>query len=205
MSPNCGVFSGMRCLKMLFFGLPSHKFLATPLHSWNCFNKGRFVCVGIFVVLGFFCLQCFDAVGWVSGRVYGLQKTMSGGALAWLSVWREVQTCIWSSWCHCHSLSLASEKSRLVLLFWYRFTCSPRQRAVKRCVCVCRIFCTFHVLFSRLVYPVSCICELGVLWLNTYQVFMPLPIDCFRAVHPSVRVCMWVEVFPLLDAVGFSV
>jgi len=121
---------------MLFFGLPSHKFLATPLHSWNCFNKGRFVCVGIFVVLGFFCLQCFDAVGWVSGRVYGLQKTMSGGALAWLSVWREVQTCIWSSWCHCHSLSLASEKSRLVLLFWYRFTCSPRQRAVKRCVCV---------------------------------------------------------------------
>ena len=72
-------------------------------------------------------------------------------------------------------------------------------------VCVCRIFCTFHVLFSRLVYPVSCICELGVLWLNTYQVFMPLPIDCFRAVHPSVHVCMWVEVFPLLDAVGFSV
>ena len=42
--------------------------------------------------------------------------------LAWLSVWSEVQTCIWPSWCHCPSLSLASVKSRLVLLFWYRLT-----------------------------------------------------------------------------------
>jgi len=40
----------------------------------------------------------------------------------WLSVWSEVQTCIWPSWCHCHSLSLASVKSRLVLHFWYRLT-----------------------------------------------------------------------------------
>ena len=42
--------------------------------------------------------------------------------LAWLSVWSEVQTCIRPSWCHCHSLSLASVKSRLVLPFWYRLT-----------------------------------------------------------------------------------
>ena len=42
-------------------------------------------------------------------------KKMSGGVLAWLSVWSEVQTCIQSSGCHCHSLSLASVKSRLVL------------------------------------------------------------------------------------------
>jgi len=26
----------------------------------------------------------------------------------WLSVWGEVQICIWPSWCHCHSLSLAA-------------------------------------------------------------------------------------------------
>jgi len=52
-------------------------------------------------------------------------KKLSGGVLAWLSVWSEVQTCIWPSWCHCHSLSLASVKSRLVLPVWYR------------CVCVC--------------------------------------------------------------------
>ena len=39
------------------------------------------------------CLQCFDAVGWAAGRASGL----SGGVLAWLSVWSEVQTCIWPS------------------------------------------------------------------------------------------------------------
>jgi len=42
------------------------------------------------------CLQCFDAVGWAAGR------TPSGF--------------------HCHSLPLASVKSRLVLPFWYRLT-----------------------------------------------------------------------------------
>ena len=51
-------------------------------------------------------------------------KKLSGGVLVLLSVWSEVQTCIWPSWCHCHShsLSLASVKSRLVLPFWYRLT-----------------------------------------------------------------------------------
>ena len=47
-------------------------------------------------------------------------KKVSGGMLAWFSVWSEVQTCMWPSWCHCHSLSFASVKSRLVLPFWYR-------------------------------------------------------------------------------------
>ena len=49
-------------------------------------------------------------------------SALSGGVLAWLPVWSEVQTCIWPSWCHCHSLSVASVKSRLVLPFWYRLT-----------------------------------------------------------------------------------
>ena len=50
---------------------------------------------------------------WLGGRK-GIRpvKNLSGGVLAWLSVWSEVQTCIWPSWCHCHSLSLASVKSR---------------------------------------------------------------------------------------------
>ena len=30
--------------------------------------------------------------------------------------------CIWPGWCHCHSLSLASVKSRLVSAFWYCLT-----------------------------------------------------------------------------------
>ena len=49
-------------------------------------------------------------------------KKLSGGMLVWLSVWIEVQTCIWPSGFHCHSLSLASVKSRLVLPFSYRLT-----------------------------------------------------------------------------------
>jgi len=31
---------------------------------------------------------------------------ISDEMLAWLSVWGEMQICIWPSWCHCHSLSL---------------------------------------------------------------------------------------------------
>ena len=57
--------------------------------------------------------------------------------LAWLSVWSEVQTCICPSWCHCHSLSLASVKSRLVLPFWYRLTqVVPEKGPLNGCVCV---------------------------------------------------------------------
>ena len=40
------------------------------------------------------------------------------------------------SWCHCHSLSLASVKSRLVLLFWYRLTrVVPDIGLLNGCVC----------------------------------------------------------------------
>jgi len=59
-------------------------------------------------------------VGWQEGHL--ACKKLSGGVLAWLSVWSEVQTCIWPSGFHCHSLSLASVKSRLVLPFLYGLT-----------------------------------------------------------------------------------
>ena len=65
-------------------------------------------------------------------------KKLSGGVLARLSVWSEVQTCIWPSWCHCHSPSLASLKSRLVLPFWYRLTQVVLKKGpLNGCVCVC--------------------------------------------------------------------
>ena len=64
-------------------------------------------------------------------------KKLSGRVLEWLSVWSEVQTCLWPSWCHCHSLSLASVKSRLVLPFWYRLTwVVPEKGPLNGCVCV---------------------------------------------------------------------
>ena len=60
---------------------------------------------------------------WLGGRK-GIRpvKKQSGGVLVWLSVWSEVQTCIWPSWCHCQSLPLAPVNSRLVLPIWYRLT-----------------------------------------------------------------------------------
>ena len=66
----------------------------------------------------------FTALTLLVGRQEGHPacKKLSSGVLAWLSVWNEVQTCIWPSRCHCHSMSLASVKSRLVLPFWYRLT-----------------------------------------------------------------------------------
>jgi len=53
-------------------------------------------------------------VGWQEG--YPACNKLSGGVLAWLSVWGEVQICLCPSWCYCHSLSLASVKSRLLLV-----------------------------------------------------------------------------------------
>ena len=47
-----------------------------------------------------------------------------------------MQTCMWPSWCRCHSLSLASVKSRLVLPFWYRLTwVVPEKGPLNGCVC----------------------------------------------------------------------
>ena len=80
----------------------------------------------------------FSALTLLVGRQEGHPacKKLSGGVLVWLSLWSEVQTCIWPSWCHCHSLSLASVKSRLVLPFWYRPTrVVPDKGPLNGCVC----------------------------------------------------------------------
>ena len=81
---------------------------------------------------------------WLGGRK-GIRpvKKLSGGVLAWLSVWSEVQTCVWPSWCHCHSLSLASVKSRLALPFWYRLTWVVPEKGPLN-VCVCVYICTHY-------------------------------------------------------------
>ena len=88
--------------------------------------------------------HAFSALTLLVGRQEGHMacKKLSGGVLAWLSVWNEVQTCIWPSWCHSHSLSLASVKSRLVLPFWYRLTRvvpdkGPLNGCVRACVHAC--------------------------------------------------------------------
>ena len=89
-------------------------------------------CEGLYIVthdlwkyiLLIFLLNAFSASTLLAGQQEGHPacKKLSSEVLAWLSVWSEVQICIWPSWCHCHSLSLALVKSRLVLPFWYWLT-----------------------------------------------------------------------------------
>jgi len=81
--------------------------------------------------------------------------------LAWLSAWSEVQTCILPSRCQCHSLSLASVKSRLVLHLWYRLTwVVPDKGPLNGCVCVCVCLSSscVHVLCIRLQDTCACLC-----------------------------------------------
>jgi len=83
----------------------------TPTASWHCLLGGR---KGIRSV-----------------------KKLSSEVLAWLSVWSEMQTCMWPSWCHYHSLSLAPVKSKLVLPFWCWLTRVVLDKGpLNGCVCV---------------------------------------------------------------------
>ena len=105
-------------------------------------NSAWFLCDVIFMTIFCACVCGYSAfsaltllVGWQEG--HPACKKLRGGVLAWLSVWSEVQTCIWSSWCHCQSLCLASVKSRLVLPFWYWLTRVLTDKGpLNGCVCV---------------------------------------------------------------------
>ena len=81
-------------------------------------------------------------VGWQEGHL--ACKKVRGGVLAWLSVWSKVQTCIWHSWCHCHSLPLASVKSRLVLPFCYQLTQVVLDKGPLN-MCVCCIYKRYNL------------------------------------------------------------
>jgi len=61
---------------------------------------------------------------WLGGRKsIRSVKNMSEVVLAWLSVWREVQTiCIWSSWCHCHPIISCFIKIQNGSTFWCHLT-----------------------------------------------------------------------------------
>jgi len=74
-------------------------------------------------------------VGWQEG--HPASKKLSGGLLAWFSVWSEVQTCIMPSYCHCHSLSCYSKIQIGFTFLVPAHPGSPGKRAIKRVfVCV---------------------------------------------------------------------
>ena len=111
-----------------FFSRSSTSFLL----SWFCYKQHKVSTVTVECRLHHMCrrtvsqfqhidcwILCLSALTLLVGRQKGHPacKKLSGGVLTWLSVWSEVQTCTWPSWCHCHSLSLASVKSTLVFAF----------------------------------------------------------------------------------------
>ena len=113
----------------------------------------------------------FSAISFILFKKYSISlqeghpacKKQSGGVLAWLSVWSEVQTCIWPSWCHCHSLSLAPVKSRLVLPFCYRLTqVVLEKRPLNGCCCCCSF-----ILFKFSPVVIKIFVKPLVTWINT--------------------------------------
>ena len=132
----------------------------------------------------YLCLQCFDTVGWAAGR--GEQW---GAGVVIRLVWG-VHTCIRPTWCHCHSLSLASGKSRLVFTFPVpAHPGSPGQRAVK-CVCVC-VTITVTILLPSVLW--HC-------WLGVRKSIRPVKIEWWGVgvvVCSKVQiVCIWSSCHP---------
>ena len=91
--------------------------------------------------------------------------------------WCLVITLLYAHYCHFHSLSLASVKSRLVLPFWYRLTQvvpekGPLNVCVRVCVCACVCVCVclracmcvcVRACVRAFVRVNYCICFVGIL------------------------------------------
>jgi len=130
----------------------------------------------------------FSALTLLVGRQEGHPacKKLSGGLLAWLSIWSKVQTCIWPRWCHCHSLSLASVKSRLVLPFWYWLTrVVPEKGPLNGCVCRCHKFDLILVLVTAQVWFDHC-SPVNVYFMNLPLVMHALAALTFYNCSPCV-------------------
>ena len=87
-------------------------------------------------------------------------KKLSGGMLAWLYVWVRELICIWPSWCHCHSLSLAPVNQDSFYLPGLTFLVlahpgSPGQNPrgpLNGCVRACVHACDIWVCYSCLIW-----------------------------------------------------
>jgi len=127
----------------------------------------------------------FSALTLLVGQQEGYPacKKLSGRVLTWLSVWCEVQTCIWHSWCHCHSLSLAPVKSRFVLRFWYRLTwVVPDKGPLSGCMYVC----WWEWLLTQI-----CLCNFHKMVVCACMIFGKYFFQCFNAASGGNRKGIW--------------
>ena len=143
--------------------------VSSPTDDCLNFDSDVFACVWIITIshwglkINFWVIMMVSVLWrcWLGGRK-GIRpvKTEWWGTG---SFWSEVQTCIWPSWCHCHSLSLAPVKSRLVLLFWIRLTqVVLEKRPLNGCSVVVVVImmvcnhgiavCLFSILDQRLIF-----------------------------------------------------
>jgi len=105
-------------------------------------------------------LQCFDT--WLGGRkgIRPVKNRVVGYWRGYLSGAR-CRLAFWPSWCHCHSLSLAAVKSRLVLPFWYRLTqVVLEKRPLNGCS-------SYTVYFTHTHYCLKALCPVLPVWAST--------------------------------------
>ena len=110
------------------------------------------------------CLQCFDTVGWASGRASGC-KRLSDELLAWLSVWNEMLVV---RWCHCHPIISCFISIKIGLTFLVpAYPGCPRKKPLNGCLSVlCKDSdISFLLSHSKFVDKERMIPTLVVVWL----------------------------------------
>ena len=137
----------LACIDELSKALSLHRERGTGCHqSWSCcsrlllfFTNWKDFCSSVpMCSLPSVLWRC-----WLGGRK-GIRPVKNWAVGCWCGYLpgelHMSQTCICPIWCHCHSLSLVSVKSRLVLPFWYRLTQVVQEKGplnARACVCVC--------------------------------------------------------------------
>ena len=167
----CGCLSGARC-RLFAYGPADATSIPKPHHLLPYLNPGCFYLSG----------TGWPRMSWKRGCSTGVvvvewhpaSQKLSGGLLAWLSDWSKVQTCIWPSRCHFHSLSLAPVKSSLVLSFWYRLTQIVSERGpLNVCMWLRQMqrhsstsisFCFVKMLYSLTVFDTLSMCYVCQHW-----------------------------------------
>ena len=119
---------------------------------------------------------------WLAGRKGIRPVKTEWWSAAWLSVWSEVQACVWPSWCRWILLRQEIASDRLVLLFWYRPTRvvpdkGPNQptNSVKALKCVRDVKANSHLHARRQQNCLVCVASASAVWIG-----FPTTQDCRR-------------------------